>query len=222
MEESVASRSTEGNDLHLLEAQLRRMRGMLFAYSNLFFRHITIWGIVCIALLAISTQSGAAPVAAIVLFVVPFAFLEAGYYFYYTVFARRHAEFIERALNTRIGREALVAHKLEAAYFYPPEAPKLALLSFGRVSGYTSAMTIGYSVAALLLWVAAANLTMAQVAAGAIGAFVPAAAAAWTLLVTLYLLWHFLSRRDEERLLAALRVAYPDAVGSRRGARFGR
>jgi hypothetical protein len=44
----------------------------------------------------------------------------------------------------------------------------------------------------------------------------------WTLGVTLYLLWHFLSRRDEERLLAALRVAYPDAVGSRRRVRSGR
>jgi hypothetical protein len=49
-----------------------------------------------------------------------------------------------------------------------------------------------------------------------------AAGALWTLGVTLYLLWHFLSRRDEERLLAALRVAYPDAVGSRGRARSGR
>ena len=218
----MAPRRSDTNDRHLLEAQLRRMRGMLFAYSRIFFRHITIWGIVCVALLAASTQSGAAPVASIVLFVVPFAFLEAGYYFYYTVFARRHAEFIERALNARAGRETLVAHTLEAAYFYPPEAPKLALLSFGRLSGYTSVMTIGYSIAALLLWGAAASLTMAQVAAGSLGAIVPALAVAWTLVVTLYLLWHFLSRRDEERLLAALRVAYPDAVGSRGRARSGR
>lgn len=209
-------------ELRLLHDQLRRMRGMLFAYSNLFFRHITIWGIVCVALLAISTQQESAPVASIVLFVVPFAFLEAGYYFYYTVFARRHAEFIERTLNARTRRATLVAHNLESAYFYPPEAPKLALLSFGRLSGYTSAMTIGYSIAALLLWGAAANLTMALVAAGTLPAIVPALAVAWTLAVTLYLLWHFLSRRDEERLLAALRVAYPDAVGSRGRARPGR
>jgi len=218
----MAAQRGGAEELRILEAQLDRMRGMLFAYSNLFFRHITIWGIVCIALLAISTQSGAAPVAALVLFVVPFAFLEAGYYFYYTVFARRHAEFIERALNARTGRETLVAHNLEAAYFYPPEAPKLALLSFGRLSGYTSAMTIGYSIAALLLWGAAANLTLAQVAAGGVAEIVPIAAGLWTLLVTAYLLWHFLSRRDEERLLAALRVAYPDAVGSRGRARSGR
>jgi len=218
----MVARRGGAEELRILEAQLNRMRGMLFAYSNLFFRHITIWGIVSIALLAISTQSGAAPVASLVLFVVPFAFLEAGYYFYYTVFARRHAEFIERTLNARTGRETLVAHVLEAAYFYPPEAPKLALLSFGRLRGFTSAMTIGYSIAALLLWGAAANLTMAQVVAGGVAEIVPIAAGVWTLLVTAYLLWHFLSRRDEERLLAALRVAYPDAVGSRGRARSGR
>ena len=218
----VVARVDSAGESRVLEAQLGRMRGMLYAYSALFFRHITIWGIVSLALLAASTQPSAAPVASLVLFVVPFAFLEAGYYFYYTVFARRHAEFIERALNARAGRERLVAHRLEAAYFYPPDAPKLALLSFGRLSAYTSAMTIGYSVAALLLWAAAANLTAAQVAAGELPAIVPAAAAAWTVGVTAYLLWHFLSRRDEDRLLAALRVAYPDAVGSRRRARSGR
>ena len=60
------------------------------------------------------------------------------------------------------------------------------------------------------------------VAADGMHVGVLAAGVLWTLGVTLYLLWHFLSRRDEERLLAALRVAYPDAVGSRGRARSGR
>jgi hypothetical protein len=176
---------------------------------------------VSLVLLALSALSDGAPVAVLLLFVVPFAFLEAGYTFYYTVFARRHAEFLERAINARLGRDVLAAHRLEAAYFYEPDAPKLSFLSFGRLSGYGSVMTIGYSIAAALLWGAGFDESLTQVAAGMhVGVLVTGLL--WTLGVTLYLLWHFLSRRDEERLLAALRVAYPDAVGSRGRARSGR
>ena len=35
-------------ELRLLEQQLERMRGMLGAYSGLFFRQITVWGVVSI------------------------------------------------------------------------------------------------------------------------------------------------------------------------------
>jgi hypothetical protein len=83
-------------------------------------------------------------------------------------------------------------------------------------------MTIGYSVAAALLWGAGLDEALRQLAAGGMHVGVLVAGVLWTLGVTLYLLWHFLSRRDEERLLAALRVAYPDAVGSRGRARSGR
>lgn len=218
----MAARRGGAEDLRILEAQLDRMRGMLGAYSGLFFRQITIWGAVSLILLALSGLSTGAPVGVLLLFVVPFAFLEAGYTFYYTVFARRHAEFLERTINARLGRDVLAAHRLEAAYFYEPDAPKLSFLSFGRLSGYGSVMTIGYSIAAVLLWGAGFDEALTQVAAGGMHVGVLVAGALWTLGVTLYLLWHFLSRRDEERLLAALRVAYPDAVGSRGRARSGR
>ena len=218
----MAARPGRTEELRILEAQLDRMRGMLGAYSGLFFRQITIWGVVSLLLLALSGLSAGAPVGVLLLFVVPFAFLEAGYTFYYTVFARRHAEFLERAISARLGREVLAAHRLEAAYFYEPDAPKLSFLSLGRLSGYGSVMTIGYSVAAVLLWGAGFDEALVQVAAGGMHVGVLVAGVLWTLGVTLYLLWHFLSRRDEERLLAALRLAYPDAVVSRGRARSGR
>ncbi len=79
-----------------------------------------------LALLVIA-GSGIFPAAVIAVpFLVPFAFLETGYLFFYTVFARRHAEYLERAINARFGRDVLVAHRLEAAYYYPPDAPKIA------------------------------------------------------------------------------------------------
>ena len=206
-------------ELRILEEQLRRMRGMLGGYSALFFQQITRWGLACVALLALSTMSGAAPAAAIVPFLVPFTFLEAGYTFYYTVFARRHAEYIERTINARFGRTVLPAHQLEAAYFYPADAPKLAFFSFGRVSGYGSVMTLGYSVGAALLWGAGAARINALTSAGELDPAILPAAVLWTLGVTAFLLWHFLGKRDERRLLAELKAMYPDAVRSRNGAR---
>jgi hypothetical protein len=209
-------------ELRLLEQQLERMRGMLGAYSGLFFRQITVWGVVSLVILALSGLSAGAPVGFLLTFIVPFAFLEAGYTFYYTVFARRHAEFIEKSINARFGRAVLSAHRLEAAYFYPPDAPKLSFLSFARLNGYGSVMTIGYSVAALLLWGAGMEEGLAQVAAGGIDPALLWAAVAWTLGVTAFLLWHFLAKRDEKRLLVELRASYPDAVRSRSSARRSR
>ncbi len=209
-------------ELRLLEQQLERMRGMLGAYSGLFFRQITVWGVVSIVILALSGLSAGAPIGFLLTFIVPFAFLEAGYTFYYTVFARRHAEFIEKSINARFGRAVLPAHRLEAAYFYPPDAPKLSFLSFARLSGYGSVMTIGYSVAALLLWGAGMEEGLAQVAAGGLDPALIWAALAWTLGVTAFLLWHFLAKRDEQRLLVELKASYPDAVRSRSSARRSR
>jgi len=209
-------------ELRLLEQQLERMRGMLGAYSGLFFRQITVWGVVSLVILALSGLSAGAPIGFLLTFIVPFAFLEAGYTFYYTVFARRHAEFIEKSINARFGRAVLPAHRLEAAYFYPPDAPKLSFLSFARLSGYGSVMTIGYSVAALLLWGAGMEEGLAQVAAGGLDPALIWAALAWTLGVTAFLLWHFLAKRDEKRLLVELKASYPDAVRSRSSARRSR
>jgi hypothetical protein len=202
-------------ELHLLEAQLERMRGMLFGYSSLFFATIRNWTFLSIGLLVLG-WSGVLPAAVVpVPFIVPFAFLETGYLFWYTVFARRHAERLEQAINERLGRDVLVAHRLEAAYFYPPDAPKIAALSFGNPLGFMGAMTIGYSAGAGLLWLAGLVSTNAYVetldggifAGGPVGFVVPAAIA-WTAIIVAYLAWAFLRRPDEERLLAVLHDSY--------------
>jgi hypothetical protein len=209
---------TSGDELRLLEAQLERMRGMLFGYSSLFFATIRNWAFLAIGLLVLG-WSGILPAAVVpVPFIVPFAFLETGYLFWYTVFARRHAERLEQAINERLGRDVLVAHRLEAAYFYPPDAPKIAGLSFGNPLGFMSAMTVGYSIGAALLWAAGLASTAAYVGGlgggifdgGLIGLVTPAAVA-WTAVIAAYLVWVSLRRTDEDRLLAALDAAYGPA-----------
>jgi hypothetical protein len=202
-------------ELRVLEAQLERMRGMLFGYSSLFFATIRNWAFLSIGLLVLG-WSGVLPAAVVpVPFIVPFAFLETGYLFWYTVFARRHAERLEQAINERLGHEVLAAHRLEAAYFYPPDAPKIAALSFGNPFGFMGAMTIGYTAGAALLWLAGLISTNAYLEGqdaglldGSLGGFVVPLAVAWTLIITAYLAWAFLRRPDEERFLAVLRDAY--------------
>lgn len=203
-------------ELRLLEAQLERMRGMLFGYSSLFFATIRNWTFLSIGLLVLG-WSGILPAAVVpVPFIVPFAFLETGYLFWYTVFARRHAERLEQAINERLGRDILVAHRLEAAYFYPPDAPKIAALSLGNPAGFMGAMTIGYSAGAALVWLAGLVSTNAFIHDNRTPGFGPSLpetlvvplAVAWTLVIAGYLAWTFLRRPDEERFLAVLRDAY--------------
>ena len=199
-------------ELDLLADQLARMRGMLFGYSDLFFRRIRDWALVAIALLVLGT-SGIVPVAVVLVpFVVPFAFLETGYLFYYTVFARRHAEYLERAINARFGHDVLVAHRLEAAYFYPPDAPKIAAFSFGNPTGMMSVATLGYAAGAGLLWITGMFGLVAWVgdqAPGGIVAVLPAAGVVWTIAIAGYLVWFFATRHDERQLLAELERSYP-------------
>ncbi|MFO1541101.1 MAG: hypothetical protein ACKOTZ_11780 [Chloroflexota bacterium] len=204
----------EAEEVALLAAQLERMRGMLGGYSAQFFAHMRVWSIVTIALLVATRWDPIAPGVAIVPFLVPFVFLEASYLFFYTVFARRHAAALERTLNDRLGRPVLHAHAIEAAYFYDPAAPKISALSLGRPLGHMSAMTVGYSLGAALLWLAGLLLTQGWVAAlpgdpGLAGLLVPGAVA-WTGAIVLYLLWTWLRRVDEGRLEDALRAAYPE------------
>jgi hypothetical protein len=204
-------------ELRLLEAQLERMRGMLFGYSSLFFATIRNWAFLSIGLLVLGWSGILPPAVVPVPFIVPFAFLETGYLFWYTVFARRHAERLEQAINERLGRDVLVAHRLEAAYFYPPDAPKIAALSFGNPLGFMGGMTIGYTAGAALLWLAGLVSTSAWLegqgvgilggGAGLAGLVVPLAVA-WTAVIAAYLAWTFLRRPDEERFLAVLRASY--------------
>ena len=101
----------------LLEHQLQRMRGMLFGYSQLFFTHMRVYTLVTLAILAASLWQPLGGAVLLVPFLVPFVFLEASYLFWYTVFARRHAEWLERALQVQTGSRAPAAHRLEAAFF---------------------------------------------------------------------------------------------------------
>ncbi|MGK2850264.1 MAG: hypothetical protein ACSLFN_05055 [Candidatus Limnocylindrales bacterium] len=200
-------------ELSLLTDQLTRMRGMLYGYSDLFFRRICDWAVVSIVLLVIAWAGIAPAAAAIVPFLVPFAFLETGYLFFYTVFARRYAERLERRINRLVGADALIARRLEAAYFYPPDARMVAALSLGNPAGLMSVTTLGYSLGAGLLWVAGFS-GLVSVADGArgLGVLLVPGALFWTAAIAGYLVWKFWTRHDKARLLAELDRWEPGAA----------
>ena len=211
------------DELRLLADQLTRMRGMLFGYSERFFERIRTYLLLTLALLVVGGADIFPAASLAVPFLVPFAFLETGYLFFYTVFARRHAEYLERTINARLGRDVLVAHRLEAAYFYPPDAPKIAAISFGNPAGMMSVMTLGYTVGAALLWLAGLHGSVVIAQEGSaivllgvdVTGLVIGAQLAWTAAIAAYLVFAFLARPDERRLVAALERSYePAPAGS--------
>ena len=210
--ESLTDPEQERLTVEQLDQQLRRMRGMLFGYSNLFFVHMRVYTLVALGLLVASLWEPLGGAVLIVPFLVPFVFLEASYLFWYTVFARRHAEWVERALATHTGSGIPAAHRLEAAYFYAPDDPAISALDLRRPSSHMSAATIGYMGGAGLLWVTAMVLGLdwigRQVEATSLLDWVPALAVLWTAGIALYLVYVWLRRPDERRLVDELEAVY--------------
>jgi hypothetical protein len=188
------------------------MRGMLFGYSSLFFVHMRVYTIVALGLLVASLWDPLGGAVLIVPFLVPFVFLEASYLFWYTVFARRHAEWVERALAAHTGSGIPAAHRLEAAYFYAPDDPAISALDLRRPTSHMSAATLGYMGGAGLLWVSAMVLGLEwigrQVEASPLLGWIPALAVLWTAGIALYLVWVWLRRPDERRLVDELEAVY--------------
>lgn len=201
-----------------LDQQLRRMRGMLVGYSRLFFVHMRVYTLATLAILVASLWEPLGGAVLIVPFLVPFVFLEASYLFWYTVFARRHAEWVERALAARIGSGVPAAHRLEAAFFYDPDDPTISALDLRRPTSHMSAATIGYSAGAGLIWVAAMIMGIdwinRQTDALALLPWVPALAVLWTAGIAGYLVWTWLRRPDERRLVEELESVYPSEAPS--------
>lgn len=201
-----------------LDQQLRRMRGMLYGYSQSFFTHMRVYTIVTIGLLVASLWEPLGGAVLIVPFLLPFVFLEASYLFWYTVFARRHAEWVERALAARGGSGIPAAHRLEAAYFYAPDDPAISALDLRRPTSHMSVATLGYMGGAGLLWLAALIIGIdwiaRQAAAQGLLELVPAVAVVWTAAIALYLVYTWLRRPDERRLVAELEQVYPTAQGT--------
>ncbi len=195
-----------------LDQQLRRMRGMLFGYSRLFFVHMRVYTVIAIGLLVVSLWAPLGGAVLIVPVLVPFVFMEASYLFWYTVFARRHAEWVERVLAKRSGSGVPAAHRLEAAYFYAPDDPAISALDLRRPLSHMSAATLAYTGGAGLLWLASMVLGLdwigRQTDVHPLLPWLPAMAVIWSAAIAAYLVYTWLRRPDERRLVTELESVY--------------
>ena len=75
MAAEVDRQVSDARTLEQLDQQLRRMRGMLFGYSQLFFTHMRVYTVVVLALLVVSLWPPFGPAVLIVPFLIPFVFV---------------------------------------------------------------------------------------------------------------------------------------------------
>lgn len=200
--------------LRILEAQLARVRGMLYRYYALFFR-FTNAGLVAVGLLFIGAFWPPTQAAALLLpFVILYVGFHASYLFSYVIFARTFAAALERRINRELGDELLVAHRLEEAYFGAPGDRRLVAIPLGRPLTFIGAETAHFTVAGAVLFVVGAllgNATVQRLGEPWSVIYLPAVIG-WAVLNGLYLASHFLGRRDQREVERLLAEAYEPAA----------
>lgn len=196
--------------LRVLEAQLIRMRAMLYRYYDLFFRFVS-GGLVASGALFIGAFWQPTQAAALLL---PFVILYVGFHaanlFSYVIFARTHAAALERRINRELGAEVLVAHRLEEVYFGAPGDPKLVAASLRRPLTMLAAETWHFTIAGAAFFVVGtliANVTVTRIGEPWSTFYVPVVIG-WALLNGVYLAWYFIARRDQRAIEAILADAY--------------
>jgi hypothetical protein len=198
----------------LLEAQLTRMRAMIFRYYELFFRFINA-GLVAIGALFVLAFVPQTQAAALLL---PFVILYVGFHaaslFSYVIFGRTYAAAIERRLNTIVGDDILVAHRLEAVYFGSPADRRIVAASLRRPLTMLAAETWHFTIAGAALFavgVLLGNLTAARLGEPWSTMYVPIAVG-WAVVNGAYLAWYFIVRRDQRAMERILEEAYGEPV----------
>lgn len=134
----------------------------------------------------------------------------------YLIFSRQYAARLERLIDVELGRDVLVAHRLEDAYLFPLDRPKIVTFTLSGFSWF-GFMTALYTLAGVAVYVTGLALSLPVIASG-IGA-----AAGTAYLVTLGVatvaalgvgLWWFPGGEGEDRLRRIL----DDAFGTDRDA----
>lgn len=211
---SVAARSIAADELRLLEAQLARMRGMVFRYYELFFR-FTGGGLVVSGALFVAAFFPPTQASALLLpFVILYVGFHAAYLFSYVIFARTYAAALERRINAGLGRDVLIAHRLEEVYFGAPGDPKIVAASIRRPLTMLAAETWHFTIAGAAFFGVAtliANATVQRIGEPWSTFFVPTVVG-WAALNGLYLAWYFGRNRDQRAIEALLEEAYGPAA----------
>jgi hypothetical protein len=164
--------------------QLARMRGMNAAYHRRFFADIRFTTIVSLGLLA----AGMAVDDRLFLAIPPVALLGAcqtAFDASYLIFSRHYAARLERLIDAELGRDVLVAHRLEDAYLFPLDRPKVvtftlrgfswfgfmtALYTMAGIGVYTTGLVLSLPVIGSRIGAAAGTAYLLALGAATVGA----------------------------------------------------
>lgn len=198
--------------LDILARQLERMRGMLYGYYSQFFQAIHLFTVLILAIVALSLL----PQMRALILALPFFVIYAGsfcaYLITYNFFARIYAAALEQRINSILGEEVLVAHRMEDVFIYKPASPKFVAFDLTAPSTAISAITVSYTLAGIILIIIGAYRAV-QLLPGLIPrcpllkAYWPTLIV-WGLLHLVYLLWYFLTAKQEKQIDKIVRDAY--------------
>lgn len=211
--DSTTTTSSDTVILQMLQAQLERMRAMLYKYSDLFYQLI-ISGIIVLILMTMAsfTETFRATVLLMPFFTI-YIGVQSAYFLTYVVFARIYATGIEQRINRLLKDEVLIAHKQEAAYLFPLDgAPQFAGVPLRLRQTFIGFITIhfwitGTVVIALSSFRAWQLLPVIREEFPPVALYFPALIL-WSLLHLVYLVWYFGTRYYERRIMSIVQDAY--------------
>ena len=191
------------DELTVASAQLARMRAMNAAYHRRFFGDIRFTILVTLGLFVVAFAVDerlalALPVVALL------GACQTAFDASYLIFSRHYATALEQFINARLGRDLLVAHRLENSYLFELDRTKLVTLSvspgaftwFGFMTGLYTLVGVGVYVVGIVLTLDAIG-TSVSVRAGA--AYLIALALV-TVTAVVVGAWWFVAGEGERRL----------------------
>ena len=194
----------------LLEAQLARMRSMLYSYYDQFFRFLNLYLIALIAIAIVSLLESFERAILFTPFLLVYIGFHSAYLYSYVIFARNYAAALEQALNRRLGGEYLIAHELEAAFIFPLARRRFVAFAPRNPGSFLSAETAQFTFGGGLLYIvlAAWAIRSAWEAGAGWGVLYAVGLLAWSAGNGGYLLWYYFRGNYEQRLRAILEARY--------------
>ena len=198
--------------LRVLQAQLDRMRSMHYGYYVQFFQANHLFTVLTLINIALSLYF---PFRAAI-FALPFFIVYAGFFcaylLTYNLFARIYATALEKKINSILGAELLVAHKMEEAYIYRTPGPKFVALDLSQPWTAISASTISFTVGGFLVYALAAYRAWQLLPIFAphfppLNLYWPLLAI-WTAGHLAWLVWFYIGGKPEKTIAAIVNDAY--------------
>lgn len=179
--------------------QLGRMRAMQYAYHRKFFAWMALVFVLLVVLFLFGGDRG----LCLMPFVVVTAGVQAAFFLHFCDFARVHAQALEGKLNALLGTRVLMGAELEADYFYPLPAARIAGFVPSDPGSFFSVYTLHWCA----LWAAAfaGSLWAILARVGSPDKWVLAGlAVVWAAANGGYVAWYFLRGKATRCMVAQL------------------